>query len=142
MDPAWQTQALRILVVEDNAGDQELLRVAVERNRVSAELRSCLTRRDTLDALVLGPLPDLILLDLQLPDGHGLDLLREIKENESWARIPVIILSSSAEPHEVEAGYAAQASAYLQKPTSQDGWQKLVRSFTDYWLKVVLLPKP
>ncbi|MEM6926762.1 MAG: response regulator [Myxococcota bacterium] len=141
MDPAWEAQALRILVVEDDLDDQELLRLAIERNDVAATLEPAFSGRDALQMLEDGPPPDLILLDLRLPDMAGLEILRRVKQHPQWARIPVIILSGSANPTDVEEGYAAHASAYLQKPTSRDGWQQLVRSFVDYWLKAVLLPK-
>lgn len=138
----WQAQSVRILVVEDDATDQELLQLAIERNGVAAELIPCLTGREALDQLENEQLPDLILLDLRLPDIDGLVLLREIKQRIEWSSIPVIVLSGSDDPTDVQSSYARQASAYLQKPTSHDGWQDLVRSFTDYWLKVVLLPRP
>ncbi len=140
MEGPWRTQSLRILLVEDDPADQELLRLAIERNGVSATVVPCDTGARALRILDEGPLPDLILLDLRLPDVDGLDLLEQIKQHAPWSRIPVIILSGSTDPEDIEKGYAQQASAYLQKPTSQEGWQHFVRSFTDYWLKVVLLP--
>jgi len=139
-DDTWQAYAIRILVVEDDPADQELLRIAVERNGVQAEIVPVLTGRAALATLDTEPLPDLILLDLRLPDIDGLDLLSRVKQHARWSIIPVIILSGSTERADVERGYAEHAAAYLQKPTTQQGWQQLVRSFTDYWLKVVLLP--
>lgn len=137
----WKAQSTRILVVEDEPGDQALLQLAVQRNGVAAELVPCMTGTEALAQLQESdPLPDLILLDLRLPDMDGLELLEAVKSNRTWSRIPVIILSGSNEPNDVAEGYRRQASAYLQKPSNQDGWHSLVRSFTDYWLKVVLLP--
>lgn len=137
----WQAHVVRILVIEDDPADQELLQLAIERNDVSAELISCFTGRSALETLEAGPLPDLVLLDLHLPDMDGISVLKEIKQHEVWAPLPVIILSGSSDRDDVERGYAHHAAAYLQKPGTQQGWQKLVRTFTDYWLTVVLLPK-
>ena len=139
--PPWSPQAFRILVVEDDESDLELLRFAIERNDVQAKVVPAFTGRAALELLAAGQLPDVIILDLRLPDMDGIEVLTRLKQDPRLAGIPVIILSNSTDPRDVEEGYRHHAAAYLQKPTSEDSWQQLVRSFTDYWLKVVLLPK-
>jgi len=141
-DGLWHSQAVRILMVEDDPADQELLRETLRRNGITAELMECATGRATLERLAQDPLPDIILLDLRLPDVDGLEVLRAIKADRRCSRIPVIVLSMSNDPADIDESYARQASAYLQKPETYEGWQDLVRSFTDYWLKVVLLHRP
>lgn len=137
----WETQSLQLLVIEDSPHDLELLRLAIERNSVDATLHTHSTGHAGLRALATEPLPDVVLLDLRLPDMDGIDVLRQIKRHPSSARIPVVILSGSSDPTDIQEGYAQQASAYLQKPTTAEGWQALVRSFSEFWLQTVLLPK-
>ncbi|MEN0067165.1 MAG: response regulator [Myxococcota bacterium] len=137
----WRSDVIRILVVEDDPADQELLRLAIDHNQVAAELVLCLTAEAALHRLRSPPMPDLVLLDLRLPDMDGLELLDKIKQSPEWSSLPVIILSNSTNADDVAKGYARHAAAYLLKPSSLEDWHGLVRSFTDYWLRA-LLPRP
>lgn len=141
MSNPWVPQTVDLLVIEDDPNDLALLKAAIDRNGVRASVRSAGSGAAALQELETSTPPDLILLDLRLPDMDGIEVLETLKRDPSLVRIPVIILSGSTNPADVDAGYALHAAAYLPKPHTVDGWQHLVRVFRDHWLKMVLLPK-
>ena len=84
---------------------------------------------------------DLILSDMHLPDGRGLDLLRNIKACPSWSKIPVIILSSDSSPNIVSEAYALGANCYLSKlPRRGRGFEHF-RSLYQFWIENALVPE-
>jgi signal transduction histidine kinase/ActR/RegA family two-component response regulator len=108
----------RVLYVEDNQANSEVLRAALA-NRPAMHLTVAATTEDGLaavhDRLRGGP-PDLILLDVHLPDASGLELLGLLKSNPATAAIPVIMISADALPEQIDAALAAGAACYLTKP--------------------------
>ena len=137
---------VEILLVEDNAGDVELAREALRecklRNNLHAvgdgvEASAFLHRRGSYASR---PRPDLIILDLNLPKRDGRDLLREIKEDETLKRIPVVILTSSAAEEDIIRSYSLHANCYVTKPLGLEQFLKVVRSIEDFWFTIVKLP--
>ena len=86
------------------------------------------------------PYPDLILLDLNLPKKNGYEVLREIKEDPSLRRIPVVILTVSKDEEDILKSYNLHANCYITKPVDLDQFINIVRSIEDFWLTVVKLP--
>ncbi len=108
----------RVLYVEDNQANSEVLRAALA-DRPSVQLTVAATTEDGLAAVhdrVRGGPPDLILLDVHLPDASGLELLGLLKSNPSTAAIPVIMISADALPEQIDAALGAGAACYLTKP--------------------------
>ncbi|MCU0291828.1 MAG: response regulator [Thermoanaerobaculaceae bacterium] len=99
-----------VLVVEDDAPIRRFLRAALGESGYRVE--EALTAAQALDALINRP-PDLVLLDLGLPDRDGLDLLRELR---GWSRVPVIVLSARDREHDKVVALDAGADDYLSKP--------------------------
>jgi CheY-like chemotaxis protein len=138
-----------LLMVEDNPMDIALTLDAFKQVRLNNPIRVVKSGEEALDYL-LGkdqyqdrtehPLPDLILLDLKLPGISGLDVLKEIKTRPVLKRIPVIILSSSAEEGDRALGYDLGANSYLVKPISFEGFLEVVDSIREYWLTLNLGP--
>ena len=87
------------------------------------------------------PRPDLILLDLNLPKMDGRDVLACIKADARLKTIPVVVLSISDAPEDIEKCYRLQANCYLTKPSQLDDFENLVKSIHEFWLKRVKLPK-
>jgi CheY-like chemotaxis protein len=81
------------------------------------------------------PLPSLVLLDLNLPRVHGLEVLRWIRSQERLRWLPVAIFSSSLEKRDIEAAYALGANSYLVKPSAFDELKELARIISEYWLR-------
>jgi two-component system, OmpR family, KDP operon response regulator KdpE len=99
-----------VLVVEDDAPIRRFLRAALGES--GYRLEEALTAAQALDALINRP-PDLVLLDLGLPDRDGLDLLRELR---GWSRVPVIVLSARDREHDKVVALDTGADDYLSKP--------------------------
>ena len=87
------------------------------------------------------PRPGIILLDLNMPGTDGREVLAEIKKNEELCKIPVIVLTTSTDPRDIEACYAAGANSYVQKPVGLEGFIEAIQRLTDYWFEIVVYPK-
>ena len=85
---------------------------------------------------------DLILSDMHLPDGRGLDLLQNIKSSPTWSKTPVIILSNDGSSDIVSEAYALGASCYLSKLPKRGRGFEHFRSLYQFWIENALVPKP
>jgi two-component system, chemotaxis family, response regulator Rcp1 len=137
---------IEILIIEDNPGDvrltQEALRDAKVRNRMSVA-------KDGVEALAFlrregkyasAPHPDLILLDLNLPRKDGREVLADIKTDLDLRRIPVVILTTSRDEHDVLGAYDSYANCYIVKPVDLEQFIAVVKSIEDFWFQIVRLP--
>ncbi len=105
-------QQRRLIYIEDNPTNAEVMRgILAQRPQISWEL--CVDGQSGLET-VLSVQPDLVLLDLQLPDIHGLELLQRLRAG--GATMPVVVLSANALPEQIEACKAAGAADYMTKP--------------------------
>ena len=146
MSPLSSGRPARVLLVEDNEADvrltREALREAGDDVRLSAvgdgEQALRYLRRE--EGFADAPLPDLVLLDLNLPRKNGLEVLAEMRADEDLACIPVIILTSSAARQDVEASYARGANAFVVKPQDLDAFMDLIGAIRGFWLEVAELP--
>jgi CheY-like chemotaxis protein len=82
----------------------------------------------------------MILLDLNLPGTDGRKVLDEIKSNEDFKAIPVIVLTSSSDPGDVDRCYRAGANGYIQKPQDLKSFLEIIRRLKEYWLETSILP--
>ncbi len=135
-----------ILLVEDNPADVRLTRGALHTGPVSARLH---VARDGVEALAFlhhegdhrnAPRPDLILLDLNLPNKSGAEVLKEIKADEELRRIPVVVLTTSGAEEDVRASYDRSANCYITKPVTLDEYAAVIRAIEAFWLLVAELP--
>ena len=138
---------MEILLVEDNPADARLVREALAEGEVQADLRWLASGEDALHYLrhtgsYVGSqsAPDLVLLDLNLPGLNGQEVLTAIKTDPALLRLPVLVLTSSANPSDVQAAYGGHANAYLVKPQDYDDFLALVGHIRSHWLTTVLLP--
>jgi two-component system response regulator len=131
-----------ILLVEDNADDEELTRMALERSGVANHL---VVARDGVQALdyLFGtgphagtqpPLPTVVLLDLKLPRVDGLEVLKRIRQEERTRRLPVVVLTSSKEEQDILDSYGLGANSYIRKPVEFDRFFEATRQLGLYWL--------
>lgn len=112
---------IKIMLVEDNIEDVAVTRRVLKHNNLSDDLIAAASGKEALAALqdkAKADLPKLILLDLNLPDISGIDLLRLIKEDKRLSAIPVVILTGSNEDQDIQKSYDLGASSYLVKPIS------------------------
>jgi CheY-like chemotaxis protein len=137
---------IEILLVEDNDNDAEntmdALRTGRVRNRVHwvADGEEALRFLRKEGPYATAPMPDLILLDLNMPRMSGLEVLEEIKEHSLWKRIPVVMMTASEKEQDVLAAYDRHANCYVTKPIDIDKFIQAVRSIEDFWLSIVCLP--
>lgn len=141
--------AQTILLVEDNADDVELTMHAFRKSRMANELVVARTGEEALDYMFSTgdwagrehDLPALMLLDLKLPGIGGLDVLRRVREREATRRMPVVILTTSDDEHDIVAGYNLGVNSYIRKPVDFIDFTQVVGQLGLYWL-VVNTPAP
>jgi two-component system, chemotaxis family, response regulator Rcp1 len=140
------SRSIEILLVEDNPGDARLTLEAFKEGRM---LNNITVIRDGVEALAYlrrqgkhenAPVPDLVLLDLNLPKKDGRQVLEEIKTDEKLKWIPVIVLSTSASHEDVARSYGSHANCYITKPVDLDQFLHVVQSIESFWLSLVKLP--
>lgn len=139
-------QPMEILLVEDNPGDVRLTREALREGRIPNNLSVVGDGMAALDFLerrgthASTPLPDLILLDLNLPRLNGREVLARIKSNDKWKMIPVVVLSTSESQMDIDATYALHVNCYVAKPLDFQPFMDVIKQIESFWLTIVRLP--
>ncbi len=137
---------IHILLVEDNEGDiiltQEALSDAKIKNKVSVSRDGEEAIQYLNDALENPEelLPDLILLDINLPKIDGKEVLHYIKTTSSFKKIPVVMLTTSSSELDVVYSYNNYANCYISKPVDLNKFFDVVRMIEDFWITIVKLP--
>lgn len=140
------TKAIEILLVEDDPGDIDLIEEALEDAKLQINLNSV---RDGVEALAYlrregkytqAISPDLILLDLNLPRRDGREVLQDIKGDNYFKRIPVVVLTTSDAEDDILKSYNLGANCYVSKPLGMQDFIKIVESIENFWFTVVKLP--
>lgn len=135
-----------ILLIEDSPSDADLAREALGQGKIlnnlhfvedGVEAMKFLRRKEPYLRV---PRPDLILLDLNLPKKTGVEVLTEIKADQSLKLIPVVILSTSAAQEDIILSYSLHANCYITKPVDFVQFTKVIRLIEEFWLAVVQLP--
>lgn len=136
----------RVLLVEDNAHDIRFIKRAFEQGRTKPKIDIVHDGSDALAHLrriVDGQgaaVPDLILLDLNLPLTDGHVVLEEIKHSRALRNTPVIVLTLSSSRQDIERAYANHANAYVTKPTEFLDYSRLVDAVESFWFDWVVVP--
>ena len=138
---------IKILLVEDNNGDILLTKEALAGAKIKYVLEvrkdgeaAISYLRDAADGSP-GSLPDIILLDVNLPKRNGHEVLVSIKEEESLKHIPVIMLTTSSAPLDIEKAYQEHVNCYIVKPVDATRFVEVVNSIEGFWFGIVSLPK-
>jgi DNA-binding response OmpR family regulator len=111
---AVSTDKPRVLVIDDDESVHELVGSLLA--RAGMESVSATNAREAAEVLRQRPLPDMVILDLMLPDVSGLEFLRQIRSKEVFNGLPVVILSALADPEQIREGLQLGADRYLTKP--------------------------
>jgi DNA-binding response OmpR family regulator len=122
--------AVSILLGEDNPADVYLIRQALEENGIRYNLQVAVHGGELIDVVEgkLPRIPDLIVLDLNLPRHEGLEILKIIRGSSDLCRVPVVILTSSDSPKDRIAASALGADCYIRKPTGLDEFMAIGRT--------------
>jgi CheY-like chemotaxis protein len=125
--------------VEDNPNDVTIIKRGFRRSELRVELCFAHDGEEALNMLYgVGefesiPLPDVVLLDINLPKINGLEVLAKIKEDPRLRRIPVIILTISEREEDMVKAYESGAASYMTKPVDSKDFERLVQTILDYW---------
>ncbi len=138
---------MRALIVEDKPEDAHLLQSALQQSGFAMELSNVKEGAEALrfcrqeGEFVNAHRPDLIFLDLILPDMRGVEMLAALKADKALCGIPVVAISPSAINEDVLAAYQSGVAGYLVKPTDAVQFVSTIHKLCQYWFSVVKLPE-
>ena len=142
-------QPIVILLVEDNPDHAELTMMALKRGKLANQIVWVKDGEEALHYLfhegsygdgASAPRPGLVLLDIRLPKVDGLEVLRQMKTDKALGLIPVVMLTTSDRPGEVEEAYRLGANSYITKPVRFTEFLQKVETVELYWLLTNTLP--
>lgn len=137
---------LEILLVEDSFTDIILMKKMLQKVNNETNLHVVKDGIEAMDFLSKKgefnnkPRPDIILLDLNLPRKNGKEVLKEIKENDDFKIIPVIILTTSDDDKDILECYQSHASCYLTKPVDLQDFDRCINAINNFWFQFVRYP--
>jgi chemotaxis family two-component system response regulator Rcp1 len=137
---------IRVLLVEDNEGDILLTREAFELSTINYALDVVRNGEEAMHylhgefAYKGGSLPDLIILDINLPKLSGHEVLNAIKGSEKLKSIPVIMFTTSSTERDIVASYKNYANCYITKPFDTNEFHESVQCIEDFWANLAHLP--
>jgi CheY-like chemotaxis protein len=138
-----------VLLVEDSPADREIFQRAFRNEGTLCDLRCVYDGESALDYLFrrekyadpeLSPRPDLVLLDLNLPNLSGRELLHLIRSYPELRHIPVVVLTTTHSPADVLDSYRLGANSFLTKPTSFSDVVETIRRTCRFWFDTATLP--
>jgi chemotaxis family two-component system response regulator Rcp1 len=147
MDPLKSLRSVKILLVDDSPSDIRLMR---ESFRDSLLIVNPIVATDGVEAIEYlekcksgnFALPDIILLDLNLPRMSGREVLALIKRDPQLKQIPVLVMTTSSSESDIAFAYDWNANCYIRKPSDLIEYEKVVRAIEDFWFMTVTLPDP
>ncbi|MFN3916386.1 MAG: response regulator [Flavobacteriales bacterium] len=139
-------KSVHVLLVEDNEGDIVLTIEALDERKIINKISIVKDGKQALDFLEKKPpyeaedLPDIILLDVNLPKKNGHEVLEHIKNSPSLKHIPIIMLTTSSLEKDINLSYENHANCYITKPVEVDDFLRVVNKIENFWINIVQLP--
>lgn len=136
----------KILLVEDNEGDIVLTMEALMESQIPNEViikkdgEAAISYLRELKLSQPNQLPDLILLDINLPKMNGHEVLTEIKSDPELKKIPIIVLTTSSSENDIQDAYSNHANCYITKPVDVNDFLRVTSKIEEFWFNVVKLP--
>jgi CheY-like chemotaxis protein len=149
MTTKFKAQPVSILLAEDDADDRLMVKEAFQESHVAndlhfvgdgVELLEYLHHQDKFSDRFRFPVPDLILLDLNMPLKDGREALQEIKADPALRRIPVVVMTTSKSEEDILRSYDIGAASYITKPVTFEALVKIIKGLGEYWVQIVKLP--
>ena len=140
-------ESIVILLIEDNDGDILLTREALGYGSIRKEISvvkdgwEAIQFLEKKGAYKNAIMPDLILLDINLPKLNGHEVLARIKSNPQIQHIPVIMLTTSSSESDILKSYQNHVNCFITKPIEADNFLETVAAIEEFWLSMVQLPK-
>lgn len=137
---------IHILLVEDNEGDIVLTLEAFEEAKIINDISIVRNGELAIDFLlqkgqyIETKIPDLILMDINLPRKNGHEVLKFIKSEKKFKHIPVVMLTTSSSEKDILASYQNYASCFITKPVDVNDFLKVVSEIESFWVNIVKLP--
>lgn len=144
-----QRKPVVVLIAEDDEEDRMLVEEAVQEARMVHDVRFVEDGHGLLDYLrhrgdyanpASSPRPDVILLDLNMPNKGGLEALEEIKADPNLRQIPVVVLTMSRAKEDIFHSYDGGVAGFITKPVTFQGLVEAMRTVGEYWFDIVALP--
>ena len=140
---------ITILMADDDEDDRLMAKEAFEENKLFNMLQFVKDGEELMPYLLKegefntdnAPTPGLILLDLNMPKKDGRTALSEIKNNPILKRIPVVVLTTSSSDEDIVKSYDLGVSSFISKPVTFDSLVDVIKTITNYWFGIVILPK-
>ncbi|MFC5411594.1 response regulator [Larkinella bovis] len=135
-----------ILIADDDADDRMLIQQAFRECNLKSDLHFVEDGEDLMDFLyqragyTSATRPSLIILDLNMPRKNGIQALREIKANEQFRQIPVVVLTTSTAEEDILRTYDLGVSSYISKPFDFNTLLDITNTIKKYWIDTVSLP--
>ncbi|MGB5980871.1 MAG: response regulator [Nonlabens sp.] len=124
---------LKILLIEDDAIEVMKMKRTISRFDQDHELIEAENGEEALDLLKQTIIPDIILLDLNMPKMSGIDFLKKMKSDNRFKYIPTIILTTSSNERDLQACYELGIAGYVLKPLKYDEYVLKIHRLLDYW---------
>ena len=143
------TRECILMMADDDADDREFVREAFEKSGFHGEFRyvedggalvDYLLRAKDVPRDLACPMPDLILLDLNMPRIDGYEALKRIKSDEGLRRIPIVVLSTSDSESDIQRTYDQGVNSFITKPSGFGELVEMAGRLKKYWLELVKLP--
>ncbi len=133
-----------VLLAEDDAAESRMICDAFAAVDPATKFTCVTTAQEVVAYLSGDGVYDLsfALIDLHLADGGGQKLLRELSDNPQMRLLPVIVFSGTTDPEEVIRCYNSGASAFVSKPDDMEGYLRVARAMSDFWLDINVTAKP
>lgn len=125
-----------ILFVEDDETDRFFLKLSLSESNLDIDASYCSSGAEALDRLRTHDAPGLIITDLSMPDMDGLELTEALKSDQAFSAIPVLMLSTSNDEGDVRRFYEKAGNAYIRKPDTPDGYERVLSEISRFWFSV------
>lgn len=125
-----------ILFVEDDATDRMFLKLSLDDSDLDVDAKYCEDGVKALEFLRSNQAPDLIVTDLSMPGMDGVELTRTLKSDDTFSSIPVLMLSTSNHKSDVRRFYGKAGNAYIRKPDSPEGYERVLSEISRFWFSV------
>jgi len=141
-----QPDSIILMMADDDPDDREFVREAFEECGFRGDFRFVEDGADLIASLTASRskeanlLPDMILLDLNMPRVGGYEALEFIKSDALLRKIPVVVLTTSESEDDIERTYEMGGNSFITKPAGFEGLVSMAENLTRYWLETVRLP--
>lgn len=134
-------KTFNVLIVDDDEDDQYLIRAAFEKDSNRYNLHFATDGTDVLEDIESPRfLPDLILLDLNMPIINGFEVLHHLKKSDLYRHVPVVILTTSENQIDIDRAYELGANSFITKPVNHQSLVDLAEQIRLYWFGLTKMP--